>query len=697
MKIVTKLSISTFLILILLTAESVFANGTLFSRPRWSSQEYNKMWIKSINVDVQIDEQIAVTHVDQRFFNELNSSVEAIYIFPLPENAVITEMIYWVNGQRFVGQIRERQDAVNDYNNHLRQWLDPALLEYLGDNLFRLSIVPIDPLSEVRCEITYVEPLAYDMGSVNYGYQLNTLDLSSQALQTVSVNVHAVSSTEFKSFTSPSHKNSTAAQITKISSNEYTFFYGDENFYPDKDLLIEFEMDRQDVDFQVLTYTPTVADSFGNDSFYALWITPPDHIDDAQILPKKIVFTADVSSSMEGERLDQLKEALDNFLNLLNPQDAFNIVTFGTFVEKFKPDLVAASSQNISAAHEYVRQLYALGLTNIDQALSQSLGHSFGESTSNNIIFLTDGEPTWGETDIEKILQNVTAVNQQHTRIFSFGIGDAINRTLVSRLSAENHGYAQFISSDDSIALVINNHFQRISNPIMRDISISMPGLLTLDRYPKVLGDLFWGSQVMQLGLYQNSKEVEIALKGFYTTDSTVFRKTVFFSDTAGGHRFVPRLWAKAKIDNLLDQIHTYGENDELVNQVIDLSLRFQILTEYTAFYADPDDPTTVIDKKINNPEIFALHQNYPNPFNPVTTISYQLPAGQALYHVTIKIYDALGRLIRVLVDENKAAGIYNVQWNGTAADGSKVPSGVYIYTIEAGSFKQSRKMLLLK
>lgn len=697
MKIFTKAIFCIPFLIFLVTAQNVWATGTLFSRPRWSSQEYNKMWIKSIDVDVQIDEQIAATHVDQRFFNEMTTSVEAIYIFPLPENAVITEMIYWVNGQRYIGQIRERQAAVDDYNNRLRQWLDPALLEYLGDNLFRLSIVPIDPLSEVRTEITYVEPLAYDMGTVQYEYQLNTLGLSSKALETVSVDVHASSSTAFKSFKSPSHENSTAAHITKINSHEYAFFYGDENFFPNKDLHIEFRLDRQDVDFQVLTYTPSVADSFGNDSFYALWITPPDQIDDAGILPKKIVFTADVSSSMEGQRLSQLKESLDNFLDLLNPQDAFNIVTFGTFVEKFKPDLVQASAENIAAAHEYVRELYALGLTNIDQALMQSLSHSFGDNTSNNIIFLTDGEPTWGETDSEQILQNVAEANQTDTRIFSFGIGDAINKTLVSRLSSENHGYARFIAADDSIALVINNHFQRISNPILRDISIALPGLLTLDRYPKALGDLFWGSQVMQLGLYQNSKEVDVALKGYYTADSVTYRKTIFFSDTLGGHRFVPRLWAKAKIDNLLEQIELYGENSELVEQVIDLSLRFQILTEYTAFYADPDDPTTGIDEEINNPEMFVLYQNYPNPFNPLTNISFRIPSGPGMYHVTIKIYDALGRLILVLVDENKAAGTYTVQWNGTAADGSRVPSGVYMYTIEAGSFKQTRKMLLLK
>ena len=126
--------ISTFLTIFFLSimvTDQVYAVGTLFSRPRWSNEEYSKMWIKSVAVDIDIQDQIAVTHVDQIFYNEMTTSVEAIYIFPLPENAMITELIYWVNGECFVADIRERQAAINAYNKKLRQWMDPALLEYL--------------------------------------------------------------------------------------------------------------------------------------------------------------------------------------------------------------------------------------------------------------------------------------------------------------------------------------------------------------------------------------------------------------------------------------------------------------------------------------------------------------------------------------------------------------------------------------
>jgi hypothetical protein len=145
-----------------------------------------------------------------------------------------------------------------------------------------------------------------------------------------------------------------------------------------------------------------------------------------------------------------------------------------------------------------------------------------------------------------------------------------------------------------------------------------------------------------------------------------------------GGHRFIPRLWAKAKIDYLLNEIAIYGELKELVDQVIELSLKFQILTPYTAFYSDPN--TGVDDQKESLPEDFVLHQNYPNPFNPTTTIKFKLPHDG---FVSIKIYDLTGRLVRTLMNEQKVAGIHSIQWNGTDDVGQKVAAGVYLYQIE--------------
>jgi Ca-activated chloride channel homolog len=667
---------------------NLFATGALYVRPRWSLQQYEKVWIKTINVDVNIQDQVAVTHVDQVFQNELSTSVEAIYLFPLPENAMITELIYWFNGQAYKAEIREREEAVADYNSNISKWLDPALLEYLGDNLFRLSIAPINAYSEVRTEITYVEMLNYDFGVNNYKFLLNTLELSSKPLETVHFNLDAKSQSPYKYFTSPSHGNSTATQMTKISDYNYTIAFGDENYFPDKDFTLQFETKRDEVQFNVLTYTPTPEDSMGTNSFYSLWITPPDSVSDNQVIPKDIIFTTDVSSSMGGTRIDELKQSLDNFLDLLTPIDKFNIITFGTYVEKFKPDLIEATSENITAAHAFVYQIYALGMTNISAALDSSLNQSFGEITSNNLVFLTDGKPTIGVTQLDEILSYTANLNTKNVRIFSFGIGDNLSKPLLTQLSMQNHGYATYITSDDNIAKLVSNHFTRISKPIITDLSLDYGGFVTLDKYPKTFLDLYWGSQTMEMGLYPQGGTTNVKLNGMIKSTPVQFVKNVQFASD-GGFRFVPRLWAKAKINHLLDLIDIFGETDELVQQILELSLQFQILTKYTAFYSDP---TKVENTDNNIPNEFIVSQNYPNPFNPTTKINYSLPTGLQNYYVTIKVYDVLGRLVKVLVNETQKPGNYSIEF-----DGNNLTSGIYYYTVTAGEFSVTKKMLLIK
>ena len=686
--------------------QSVFAIGALFTRPIWGDDTYNKAWIKSVDASTDITGQIAVTHVDQIFKNEMNQTVEAVWVFPLPEGAVVTELYYWFNGLRYKAEIRERGEARDAYNQKIRRMLDPALLEYLGDNLYRLSIAPINANTDVRTEITYVELLPYEFGTIEYEFLLKAVELSPKPLNRVSVSGSVQTQSPIKYLNSPSHGTSTAMQITQVNDSKYDFVFGDENFTPEKDLKLAFETIREEVEVNVLRYTPFVKDSIGTDSYYAVWITPPDNLADEEIIPKKIVFTADVSSSMEGERIEQLKESLLAFLDNLGPNDMFNIVTFGTNVVSYKPDLTLATPQQIEEAKSFVINIGALGLTNIDDALTKSLQQSFSDEFANMIVFITDGYPTWGETFVPTILQNVENNNSSDVRIFSFGVGEDVSEALLVQLAVNNGGYATFIEKDDDIATVIGNHFLRISKPVLTDLDIKIEGLVTSDKFPRPLPDLFWGNQVMQLGIYKNSGALPVYLTGNIRGQQVSFTSQANFDNTPGGHPFVPRLWAKEKIDYLMNEIAMYGENDELINQVIELSLRFQILTPYTAFYSDPDDsdptePATAVEKDegAGMPTDFNLSQNYPNPFNPSTTIHYEIPSNGI---VCLKIYDLTGRLVKTLVQKVQNAGAYTIKWDGTDFNGNTVAAGIYIYKMEFTSasgekFVQSKKMSFVK
>ena len=544
--------------------------------------------------------------------------------------------------------------------------------------------------------------LPYEFGTIDYTFLLNAVGISPKPLNRVSVNGVIETTKPIKFVNSPSHGASTATNITKINDYKYTIIFGDENFIPDKNLLLEFETFRKDVDVNVIRYTPTPDDSIGTDSYYSVWITPPDSISDNETIPKKIVFTADVSSSMEGERILQLKESLMAFLDNLSPDDMFNILKFSTSVQLFKTDLVNATPDILDEARAFVIDIGASGLNDINKAMLESLKQSFSPGYTNMIVFVTDGKPLCAqdcESSIPNILQNIKTANTQNVRIFPFGVGDDVNKQLLVQMALENGGYAEFIEKDDDIAKIISLHFKRLSKPVLTDLEIKIDGLVTSDKFPRPLQDLFWGNQVMQLGIYKNSGSFSVYLISHLDNKEISFMANADFSNTPGGHRFVPRLWAKAKIDYLLDQIAIYGELDELVKQVIELSLKFQILTPYTAFYSDP---TTGIKDGMNNnkiPESFTLHQNYPNPFNPATTISFSLPASG---HVVIKIYDITGRLVKILTANQLSGGTHKVTWDGTDTNGQLVAAGIYIYQVEftnlkGETFVQTKKMSLVK
>jgi len=403
-----------------------------------------------------------------------------------------------------------------------------------------------------------------------------------------------------------------------------------------------------------------------------------------------------VSSSMDGVRISQLKQALQAFLDHLNAEDKFNIVTFGTTVIKYQPDLVAAGPNEIAGARSFVNQLSALGLTNIDAALQASLTLSFSDTTSNNVIFLTDGYPTLGELRIDVIVDSAVARNQQQVRIFPFGIGDDISKPLLIDLARRNGGFPTYVTADDSIALVVTNHIARVSKPVLSNLSIDLGGLQTYDRYPVILSDLFWGSQVLQMGRYTSGGTYSVTLNGNMRREPFELTSPVSFGDSLGsGLRAVARLWAKSKIDHLLEQIEIYGELDELVNAVIDLSIRFGILTKYTALYSDP---TSVKDKAPRIlPKTYVLNQNYPNPFNPDTKIVFFVPPEIQKQRVVIKVFDLMGRLVRILFDREVGPGRYEVRWDGRDSMNWQVPSGTYIYRLEAGPTIISKKMTLVR
>lgn len=625
--------------------------GALFVRPLRSTTTYQSMSIVNYDVTVSIQGHVATTHVDQLFTNELNQIVESTLIFPLPPGAIVTDMAYWFNGKRYVADVRERQAAQAKYDSKVRALIDPALLKEVGENLFQLNIAPIDPRSLVRAEITYVEVLPYASNTLTYTHLLKSTNVSPKPLQRVSVSASIRNRSTITGVTTPAIT-SNASKIDRIDSKTFRVTYGDENALPQRHLSIAIALDQEQTGMDVLTYQPVPSDSFGMEGFFATFVTPPDEA--VQPLPKSIVVVADVSSSMTPVRMQQLRSALHAFVDRLEPNDWFNILSFSTNVTSMVNDLVPVNPETIATARAFIDRLTPLGLTNISDALRRALRMSYVDGSSKVVVFLTDGEPSWGITSHSPLVDSVVAWNTQSVRIFPIAIGDEPSDALLRNIAKQTNGYHTRVSDDDSIAIVVKTHSRRISLPVLRDAALDYGNLHIMEQLPAQLPEVPAGDRMIQVGRYVSPGRHAVQLSARMEAATIRVADTIDFGSEETNNRAVARLWAQTKISDLLDEIALYGERKELVDAVIALSIRYRILTRYTALYADPDEPPTGNPTSVRNPpeerplEVVALRCT-PMPVIATFTVTANVPQSLIGLPATIELLSLTGQVVAQL------------------------------------------------
>jgi Ca-activated chloride channel family protein len=541
--------------------------------------EMNYLTVKYHRVAVTIVDQVATTRVDQVFVNDTGATVEGTYLFPLPEEAAISEFAMWVNGERVAGRLLTREEARRIYDDIVRRQRDPALLEYVGRNLFQASIFPIMSGEERRIEIEYSEVLPAERGLVRYVYPLSTEKFSPQPLQDASVSVSIESREAIKAVYSSSHP------VGVDRPDDYRARVGWEarNVTPNKDFVLYYSVSEADVGVNLLSFKER-----GEDGFFVLLVAPGVSVDTAQVVARDVILVLDTSGSMEGEKLQQAQDALVYVLDHLNARDRFNIVAFSTGVDTFARDLRPAAEARDGI--RFVRDLRAEGGTNIDRALRTALDIAAESQRVERpavVIFLTDGLPTEGEVEPTVILSNVKAAARPNTRIFTFGVGDDVNTLLLDNMAREMRGASAYVRPGERIDEQVSAFYARVSTPVLADIALDVQGVTVSDTYPYPLPDLFAGTQLVLVGRYRTGGPASVVLTG--TVNGQVLRfefDDVTFRD-AGGDDFIAPLWATRKIGYLLNQIRLHGESREAVESIVNLSIRYGIITPYTSFLVE--------------------------------------------------------------------------------------------------------------
>ena len=554
----------------------------------------NALPVKSIELDTKIEGQVATTHVTQIFRNDTPHTLEGTYFFPIPETASIIEFSIWENGKKLVGEVRSREEARRIYDEIVRRQKDPGLLEYAGKDLFQASIFPIPPHSDKKLELTYSQILKAESGTVAYRYPLGTgrnvwsrpaienmrSNMPQQKFGTVSGKIEIVGKQALRNVYSPSHgidvknKSERAVSVsfeTNDNDNDFQLFYG---------------LSNDDFGMSLITHREP-----GKDGYFLLMLSPKDELAERELVNKDIVFVLDTSGSMADEgKMEKARSALLFGIRTLRDGDKFNVISFAGEEHLMEKGLITADAAGKKRGEAFVQKLRPTGGTNINDSLTASMRQFDKSDRPKMLVYMTDGLPTVGETNVEKIIDNLNKAKTVDVRIFPFGFGYDVNTLLLDRLGSENSGISDYVQPKEDLEIKVSNFFSRVSSPVLSGLELDLGAVETEFMYPRKLTDLFKGMQMTMIGRYKNDadlRNITMLLKGKSGKEVRSFRyDDLDFPSRSENNDFLPRLWASRRVGWLIEQIRLNGETKELRDEVADLGTRYGIVTPYTSYLA---------------------------------------------------------------------------------------------------------------
>jgi uncharacterized protein YegL len=535
--------------------------------------------VKYQHVAVEISDQVARTSIEQVFINNTTRDLEATYFFPLSEQASIYDFAYYVKGERIAGEIREKQEARRTYDRIVARMKDPAILEQVGRNLFKAQIYPVSPDEPMEVELKYSEILPYDKGKIRYTYPLAMKGKATQLGDlTVSVDLK-------------DQKN-----ITKVYSETYDVdaaikdehhavaSFEEMKITPDRDFSLVYEVESEEFGVNFVAYRPDPS----RPGYFMLIMCPQEKTTKEDIVRKDVIFVFDRSGSMKGEKIEQAKAAMKYCVESLSESDRFTVLTFASDTTSFRDALVPVTTDNKRAAADYIGDLQARGGTAINDALLGALAMFEDTGTQKTIIFCTDGRPTVGEQDVGTIIKNVRTANRKDVHVFCFGVGDDVDDYLLLKLAKGNRGTEQHVRGGESIEVKVGDFYDKVNTPLLVDLKLDFGKIPTETIHPRELPDVFKGTQLFVAGRYKEPGHTDILLTGDLNGEEQDYEQSVTFPERESGNGFVGRVWARKRVDYLVDLIRLEGENEEVKDEIIALSKEWTVQTPYTSFLAIP-------------------------------------------------------------------------------------------------------------
>jgi Ca-activated chloride channel family protein len=600
-------------VLALISMGSADAAGLLTPKGQSGSLD-----IRDHKVAVVVDDGYVVTEIDQIFVNTSASDIEAIYSFPVPSHAAVSEFTYWIDGNPVTGEVLKKQEARDLYEQEKAAGRETALAEKDEYRTFDISVYPVRANSDVRVRLVYVQSASTDTGIGRYVYPLEEggvdeernafWDVRDTVTGAFSFDLELKSSYPVDAVRLPEQPNAALTQIdaghwtvglhsigTSQASEEFaeqvaaleagetpaiaTSGSGVANL--DKDIVVYW---RHAPDLpgtvDLVTHKP---DASGRGTFM-LTFTPGD---DLPVIEngRDWVFVLDTSGSMQG-KFATLANGVQQALGKLNPNDRFRIFTFNNSAGELTSNFVIASPENVMHYTDQVGRLAASGGTNLYAGLRAGLDALDSDRTSG-IALVTDGVANVGVTEKKEFLN---MMSRYDVRLFTFIMGNSANRPLLEAMTEVSNGFALETSNSDDISGQLIQATAKIRHAALHDVKLTIDGLKVADLTPEKIGSLYHGEQLQVLGHYWGSKEADIRLSGKLAGKEVDYKTSFSMPLQSDLNPELERIWAYATIENLQSKMDYFGADADTEDAITDLAVEYGLVTDYTSMLVIRDE-----------------------------------------------------------------------------------------------------------
>ncbi|MBL8765207.1 MAG: VWA domain-containing protein [Phycisphaerae bacterium] len=562
--------------------------------------------VRSVGVAVTIEDQACTTALDFELFNPSPLPQETELLIPVPEGVVVRSFQYDGTGPEPTTAVLPRDEARRAYDSIVRRSRDPGLLEFAGSGAIRTSVFPVPAGAAQHVRITYEQVLQADGARVDYVLPRSDSSSPERGVELVrwSMSAEIRSSRPITTVYSPSHElaldrrapGHVAARVAESASRlpgSWRLSY-----------LIARPDASSPLPATVMAYPDPSLPGGRGGYFMLLMGMPAAAPTEAARVKREVTLVIDRSGSMRGGKIEQARQAALDVLEGLEPGEFFNIIDYSDSVASYAPAPVEKTGASLAGARAYVSGLRAEGGTFLHGALMESLRPAPTPGALPLVLFLTDGLPTIGERSEVAIREGAKNGNVHRRRIFTFGVGLDVNTPLLSGLAASSRGAPTFILPDESVEVKVSQVFRRLRGPVLAAPRLSAVGegagaggaSAVREAQPGVIPDQFDSDQLIVLGQYTSAAPMKLKLEGEYLGEPRTFEVAFDPASASVRNGFVPRLWAMRKIGSLIDAVRQAGADGrnsssdtatkELVDEIVRLSMRFGIMTEYTSFLA---------------------------------------------------------------------------------------------------------------